>query len=198
LISPGDNNAKSFLSMPVSSILQQNIAILDHSQTAANAIEVMRDRSVRSILVSDSKKEVIGLVSKTDILYRLVSLRKPPARTRLEEIMSSPIISVPPNVSILDALAAMEKHNIRQLVVSSHSKVYGTISREDIIIKTEKALVQTLNAFKSDSAVCIMSPFASTSLINNRDSLLCPHCSNQYNDKELLSKHVKVIHSDTQ
>ena len=85
MISPGDNNAKSFLSMPVSSILQQNIAVLDHSQTAANAIEVMRDRSVRSILVSDSKKEVIGLVSKTDILYRLVSLHKPPARTRLEE-----------------------------------------------------------------------------------------------------------------
>jgi CBS-domain-containing membrane protein len=174
LITSGDNNAKSFLSMPVSSIVQQNMAILDRSQTAAEAIAVMRDRSVRSVLVSDSKKEIIGLVSKT------------------------PIISVPPEVSILDALAAMEKHNIRQLVVSSNSKVYGTISREDIVIRTEKAVVQTLNAFKLDSAVCIMSPFASTSLIDKRDGLVCPHCSNQYNDKELLSKHVKVIHSNTQ
>ena len=184
--------------MPVSSIVQQNMAILDRSQTAAEAIAVMRDRSVRSVLVSDSKKEIIGLVSKTDILYRIVSLHKSPERTRLEDIMSSPIISVPPEVSILDALAAMEKHNIRQLVVSSNSKVYGTISREDIVIRTEKAVVQTLNAFKLDSAVCIMSPFASTSLIDKRDGLVCPHCSNQYNDKELLSKHVKVIHSNTQ
>jgi predicted transcriptional regulator len=198
LITSGDNNAKSFLSMPVSSIVQQNMAILDRSQTAAEAIAVMRDRSVRSVLVSDSKKEIIGLVSKTDILYRIVSLHKSPERTRLEDIMSSPIISVPPEVSILDALAAMEKHNIRQLVVSSNSKVYGTISREDIVIRTEKAVVQTLNAFKLDSAVCIMSPFASTSLIDKRDGLVCPHCSNQYNDKELLSKHVKVIHSNTQ
>lgn len=198
MITSGDNNAKSFLSMPVSSIVQQNMAILDRSQTAAEAIAVMRDRSVRSVLVSDSKKEIIGLISKTDILYRIVSLHKSPERTRLEDIMSSPIISVPPEVSILDALAAMEKHNIRQLVVSSNSKVYGTISREDIVIRTEKAVVQTLNAFKLDSAVCIMSPFASTSLIDKRDGLVCPHCSNQYNDKELLSKHVKVIHSNTQ
>jgi predicted transcriptional regulator len=198
LISSGDNNAKSFLSMPVSSILQRNIVILDHYQTAADAITAMRDRSVRSVLVSDSKKEIIGLVSKTDILYRIVSLHKSPARTRLEEIMSSPIISVPPEVSILDALAAMEKHNIRQLVVSSNSKVYGTIGREDIIIRTEKAVVQTLNAFKLDSAVSIMSPFATTSLMDKRDGLVCPHCSNQFNDKELLSKHVKVIHADTQ
>ena len=198
MIASGDNNAKSFLSLPVSSILQKNMAILDQFQTAADAIAVMRDRSVRSVLVCDSKKEIIGLVSKTDILYRIVSLHKLPARTLLEEIMSSPIISVPPEVSILDALTAMEKHNIRQLVVSSNSKVYGTISREDIIMKTEKAVMETLNAFKSDSAVCIMSPFASTSLINKRDGLVCPHCSNQYNDKELLSKHVKVIHSDSQ
>jgi predicted transcriptional regulator len=198
LITSGDNNAKSFLSMPVSSIVQQNMAILDRSQTAAEAIAIMRDRSVRSVLVSDSKKEIIGLVSKTDILYRIVSLHKSPERTRIEDIMSSPIISVPPEVSILDALAAMEKHNIRQLVVSSNSKVYGTISREDIVIRTEKAVVQTLNAFKLDSAVCIMSPFASTSLIDKRDALVCPHCNNQYNDKELLSKHVKVIHSNTQ
>jgi predicted transcriptional regulator len=198
LIASGDNNAKSFLSMPVSSIVQKNMAILGHFQTAAEAIAVMRDRSVRSVLVSDSKKEIIGLVSKTDILYRIVSLHKSPERTRLEDIMSSPIISVPPEVSVIDALAAMEKHNIRQLVVSSNSKVYGTISREDIIIRTEKAVVQTVNAFKLDSAVCIMSPFASTSLMDKRNGLVCPHCSNQYNDKELLSKHVKVIHSDTQ
>jgi CBS domain-containing protein len=197
LISTGDNNAKSFLSMPVSSILQRNIAILDRLQTAADAITAMQDLSVRSVLVSDTKKEIIGLVSKTDILYRLISLHKLPARTRLEEIMSSPIISVPPEVTILDALAAMEKHSIRQLVVSSNSKVYGIISREDIIIKTEKAVMQTMNAFKLDSAVCIMSPFASTSLMDKRDGLTCPHCSNQYNNKELLSKHVKVIHSNS-
>jgi signal-transduction protein with cAMP-binding, CBS, and nucleotidyltransferase domain len=177
LISTEDNNAKSFLSMPVSSILQRNMAILDRFQTAADAITAMRDLSVRSVLVADTKKEIIGLVSKTDILYRL--------------------LSVPPEVTIFDALAAMEKHNIRQLVVSSDSKVYGTISREDIIIKTEKAVVQTVNSFKLDSAVCIMSPFASTSLMNKRDGLTCPHCSNQYNNKELLSKHVKVIHSDS-
>src|SRR5919112_1013936 len=129
--------------MPVSSILQQNIAILDRLQTAADAITAMQDLSVRSVLVSDTKKEIIGLVSKTDILYRLISLHKLPARTRLEEIMSSPIISVTPEVTILDALAAMEKHNIRQLVVSSNSKIYGTISREDINITTRNCCQNT-------------------------------------------------------
>jgi CBS domain-containing protein len=198
----GELNARSFLTMQVSYILHPNVAILDQFQTTSDAIKLMKDRSIRSVLVTDTKKEVIGLVSKTDILYRVLALHKSPARVTLEEIMTTPIISIPPSMTIADALSVMEKHVIRQVAVSSGNKVYGLISRDDIIVKMEKALVETVNALKVESPLCIMSPFASTSLTEKKSTLICPHCSNEFHDKGLLAKHVKEIHpistSDTE
>jgi CBS-domain-containing membrane protein len=190
----GEINTRSFLTMQVSNILHPNVAILDQFQTTSDAIKLMKDRSVRSVLVTDTKKEVIGLVSKTDILYRVLALRKSPARVTLEEIMTTPIISIPPSMSVADALSVMEKHVIRQVAVSSGSKVYGLISRDDIIVKMEKALVETVNAFKVESPLCVMSPFASTSLTEKKSTLICPHCNDEFHDKELLANHVKAIH----
>jgi CBS domain-containing protein len=195
MINASDPSTRSLLSMPVSSVLHPNIPILDYFQTAADAITTMKERSVRSVLISSRKKEIIGVVSKTDILYRVVSLHKSPVKVVLEEIMSSPIISIPPNMSIADAFSVMEKHDIRQVVVSFDSKIYGMVDREDTIIRMEKALIETANAFKIDSPLCILDPMASTHIANKRSMLTCPHCQTEYKDKELLSKHVKVIHS---
>jgi len=190
-----DMMAGSFLPLPVSYILHSNIPLLEKSKTASDAINAMKENSCRCVLVSDSKKEIVGLVSKTDILYKVVSLHKSPNKISLQQIMSSPIISIPPKTSIADALALLEKHGIRQVVVSSGPDIYGIIDREDIITKMEKAMVETSNAFRTDSPLCIMSPLSSISLEDNKSMLICPHCNTKYDDKDLLSKHVKSIHT---
>jgi len=146
LISEKDKNAKSLLSLAVSYILHPDVVILDQFQTAADAIIAMKEHSSRSVLISDRKKQIIGLVSKTDIIYKVLSLHK---------------------------------------------------HREDIIMKMERAIVETTNAFKIDTPLCIMDPFASASISENKSILVCPHCQMEYKDKDLLSKHVKAIHSST-
>ena len=119
--------------------------ILDKNKTAADAVSVMKENSVRCVLVSGSENNnIIGLVSKTDILYRVVSLHKNPEKVALKDIMSSPIISIPLDMSISDTLSVMEKHDIRQAVerTSGSTNIYGIIDREDIITKMEKVSVQ--------------------------------------------------------
>ena len=160
----------------------------------------MKENSARCVLVSDTdKNEIIGLVSKTDILYRVVSLHKNPAKVTLKDIMSSPIISIPLEMSISDTLSVMEKHDIRQAVVSSGStNIYGIIDREDIIMKMEKAVVQMENAIKEDPSapLCIMNPLASLHIQEKGSMLICPHCKTEYAKKELLSTHVKEAHAN--
>jgi CBS domain-containing protein len=184
---------------PTSSAKNNSVIILDKNKTAADAVSVMKENSGRCILVSGSKNnDIIGLVSKTDILYRVVSLHKNPAKVALKDIMSSPIISIPLDMSISDTLSVMERHNIRQAVVSSDStNIYGIIDREDIITKMEKAVVQLENAFKMDSSapLCIMNPLASSHVEEKSSLLVCPHCNTKYNTKELLSSHVRETHA---
>lgn len=181
-------------SIPVSLISKTQVEILDQFQTAADAISSMQQHSVRCILVSNTKKEIIGLVSKTDILYRVVSLQKRPTKVVLADIMSVPIISMPPETSIGDALKIMEKHDIRQVVIASGSNIYGIVDREDIIVKMERAVLENVQASKIDSPLCIMDPFSSTSVGEKKSILVCPHCQTEYSNKELLTKHIKVIH----
>jgi CBS-domain-containing membrane protein len=195
MIAEKDKNVKSLLSVDVSYILQPNVVILDQFQTAADAIIEMKKHSSRSLLIADKKQEIIGLVSKTDILYKILSLHKSASRVVLEEIMSTPIISIPPNMSVADALSVMENHDIRQVLVSENSKIYGILYREDIIIKLERAIIETNNATKLDSPLCIMGPFASAFISEKKSMLACPHCKVEYKDKDLLSEHVRVIHS---
>ena len=112
--------------------------------------------------------------------------------------MSSPIISIPLDMSISDTLSVMEKHNIRQAVVSSGStNIYGIIDREDIITKMEKAVVQMENAFKMDSTapLCIMNPLASSHVEEGSSLLICPQCNTKHGTKELLSSHIKETHA---
>jgi CBS domain-containing protein len=193
-------------SIPISSMLKLNdktknnnsVIILDKDKSAADAVSIMKENSARCVLVSD-KNEIIGLVSKTDILYRVVSLHKNPAKVTLKDIMSSPIISVPLEMSISDTLSVMEKHDIRQAVVSSGStNIYGIIDREDIIMKMEKAVVQMENAIKEDPSapLCIMNPLASLHIQEKGSMLICPHCKTEYAKKELLSTHVKEAHAN--
>jgi CBS-domain-containing membrane protein len=197
MIAEKDKNVKSLLSIGVSYILQPNVVILDQFQTAADAILEMKKHSNRSVLIADRKQEIIGLVSKTDILYKILSLHKSASRVVLEEIMSTPIISIPPNMSVADALSVMENHDIRQVLVSENSKIYGILYREDIIMKLERAIIETNKATKLDSPLCIMDPFASAFISEKKSMLACPHCKAEYEDKDLLSKHVRVIHSQT-
>ena len=197
MIAEKDKNVKPLLSIGVSYILQPNVVILDQFQTAADAIFEMKKHSSRSVLIADRKQQIIGLISKTDILYKILSLHKSASRVVLEEIMSTPIISIPPNMSVADALSVMENHDIRQVLVSENSKIYGILYREDIIMKLERAMIETDKATKLDSPLCIMDPFASAFISEKKSMLACPHCKEEYKDKDLLSKHVRVIHSPT-
>jgi CBS domain-containing protein len=206
-INAGTPSIVAVSAIPISFMIKLNdeakskgVIILDKNRSTADAVSVMKENSVRCVLVSEKESDnIIGLVSKTDILYRVVSLHKNPDKVVLKDIMSSPIISIPLEMSISDTLSVMEKHDIRQVVVSSGStKVYGIIDREDIITKMEKAVVQVDNAFKEDSSapLCIMNPLASSHIEEKSSLLICPHCKTEYNKKELLSRHVKETHAN--
>jgi len=181
--------------MPVSYAMNSDVIILEQSRTVADAISAMKDNLVRSILVSDRGEQIIGLVSKTDVLFKVVAIHKSPAKIMIKEVMSAPVISIPPEMSITDALSVMEKHIIRQLVVTTSNSVLGIVSRDGIMTKMEKAAMETMNAATTASSLCILNPFASTQLKDKKAMLICPHCQTEYADKDVLSKHMQSTHS---
>ena len=71
----------SLMSSNVAIVMNSDAIILESDRFVDEAINLMKDRNDRSVLASH-KGEVVGLVSKTDILYKQAQLNNLDVDTR--------------------------------------------------------------------------------------------------------------------
>ena len=189
------DNTTSLLSSPIELILNTNVIILESDSFADEAITLMKGRNVRSVLAAHNG-EAIGIVSKTDILFKVMSQGRNPAKVRLREIMNSPVLAVDPKATVQEALSIMNKHVIRQIIVSSNAVVLGTVARDDIFEKIQMATISAADTAIRGTPVCIINPKA---IVYMKDTgtakLICPYCESSFDSKEALSMHIDSHHT---
>jgi CBS domain-containing protein len=188
-------NTTSLLSSPIELILNTNVIILESDSLANEAITLMKERNARSVLVSHDG-EVIGIVSKTDILFKVMSPGRNPVKVKLREIMNSPVLALDPKATVQEALSIMDKHVIRQIIVSSNAAVLGTVARDDIFEKIQMATISAADTAIRGTPVCIINPKA---IVYMKDTgtakLICPYCESSFDSKEALSMHIGSHHT---
>jgi len=189
------DDISALLSGPIEPFINTNVAILEGEKFTDEALKLMKEREVRSILVSHVG-EVIGIVSKTDILFKVMSQGRNPSKVKLREIMTSPVLAVNPQNTVQETLSIMDKHMIRQIIISSHPAVLGMVSRGDIFEKIHMATLSTAHAAIRGTPVCIINPKA---IVYMKDisaaKLTCPYCESPFDTKEGLSNHIDRLHS---
>lgn len=184
----------SLLSRPVQSMMSFDVIALDGNDTVSDAIEKMREKNARCVLVTH-KGEIIGFVSKTDILFKVMGRGKDSTKFKLREIMSSPVLTITPSSSIGEALHSMDKHTVRQLIVSLRGSVMGVVTRESLFEEVHKVSVSAATAAMSGTPACIIDTRA-VSLMKDGSigKVACPYCDSPFDDKGVLSKHIDRIH----
>ncbi len=139
----------------ISEIMSQDVSVIQSTASVAEASEAMALRSISSIIVMDGD-QVTGLLTERDLFKRVVAFNRNPYHTKTEEIMSSPVFSIPPNYSIFSASRTMENKNIRRLVVMMDNELCGIVTQTDIF-KAVKNKVQeeeeTILKFLDDSKI---------------------------------------------
>jgi CBS domain-containing protein len=80
----------------------------------------MKNKGLSSIFVTrsgnknaSSQNFPIGIVTERDILYRVITENKSPYKTMVKEVMSSPVISIDEQATVIDTIKLMRKKNIR-------------------------------------------------------------------------------------
>jgi CBS domain-containing protein len=191
---PAPTTLPSLLSSPVGIVLKPDVIILESSANVSEAIKLMTDKNSRSVLVSN-RGEIIGVVSKTDILFRVISQNRSPDKVKIREIMTCPVLAVRPNSTVSEALSVMDKHKVRQVFVHAYAAVLGMVTRDDIYQLIETISVSSQETAMSGTPVCIIDS-KSISYIkdNTKARFLCPYCESPFDTKEGLSKHMDRIH----
>jgi CBS domain-containing protein len=185
----------SLLSLPIEHFINMNVAIMEGDKAVDNALDVMKEKGVRSVLVSH-QGEVVGIVSKTDILFKVMSQGRNPGKVKLREIMTSPVLAVDPKSTVQDTLSMMDKHVVRQLIVSSQSAVLGMVYRDDIFERIHMSTMSTADTALRGTPVCIINPKAIAYVRDTTSAkVVCPYCELPYDSKEALSKHIDRLHT---
>lgn len=107
------------------------ITVNEETNVRDSAI-LMTDKGIGSLIVLEDGKPV-GIVTKRDMIKRIVSECKDPCGTKIRDIMTSPVIATSKDVGILSAMRTMREHQISQLLVLDGDRMVGVISERDLI-----------------------------------------------------------------
>ncbi len=116
----------------VKKIMSKDIQKVDGEITVKEAAKVMKTKKIGCLLV-EKDKVIIGIVTETDIVRRLIAEGKDPESTQVKIIMSSPLITIDAGKSIINANDMMDKNNIRHLAVKEDNIIIGVVSSRDMM-----------------------------------------------------------------
>jgi len=120
------------------------LVFIEPDASVLDALHLMRRRYIHSILVNKSADNPdYGIVTSTDICDRIIAEKRNPAKTKVHEIMHSPIITIREDKSLIDCVLSMKKHNIHHMpVVNADNELVGFISATDFIVAAEQLVAE--------------------------------------------------------
>ncbi len=116
----------------VSDVMTRHVASIRSDATAVEAARIMSTSSI-SCLIALHGQDVVGIITEKDLLKRIVALHKDPMQSRVVDVMSEPVVAVPPHCSILSAGKKMEAMHFHRLLVMDGKTVCGIITQTDIM-----------------------------------------------------------------
>ena len=186
----------ALLLSPIGNAMNSDVIIMEADSTVHEAIRLLKEKNQRSVIASH-KGEVVGLVSKTDILFKITYEGRNASKVKLREIMTSPILAVDPQATIKEALELMNKKNVRQVMVHAYSAVLGMVYREDIYKMMETVSLCSENTALHGTPVCIIDQKAISFVKDtSKAKYQCPYCGSPFDTTEALSKHIDRLHEE--
>jgi signal-transduction protein with cAMP-binding, CBS, and nucleotidyltransferase domain len=119
--------------VPVTEVMKHNPTMIGTDASVAMAAKVMCSEDVGSVIIIEDHSP-IGIVTEEDINCKVVAKDLRPSTVRVNEIMSTPLITVSADKTAGDAAHMMVKHKVRRLpVVDATNTVIGILTVRDLL-----------------------------------------------------------------
>jgi signal-transduction protein with cAMP-binding, CBS, and nucleotidyltransferase domain len=122
---------KILIPIKAEDVMVREVITLDENVSAKKAAEIMAQEGVSAIIATVEGK-ANGILTERDILKRIVAEDKNSRKTKVKEIMSSPLVTIGPSTDLEEAGNLMFEKKIKNLPVVHENRLIGLISLQDI------------------------------------------------------------------
>jgi signal-transduction protein with cAMP-binding, CBS, and nucleotidyltransferase domain len=116
--------------------MTKDVATIRGSATVAEAVKLLRIRDWRSLIVERRhEQDAYGIISESDIVYKVLAYGKDPQKVRVHEIMTKPCITVNPDLGLEYVARLFADHHLHRAPVIQ-TELLGIISLTDILAQS--------------------------------------------------------------
>ena len=120
--------------LPVKKIMRTKVAICTDSATVFDAVKVLKKFNTSTVVVLNAKKAVIGVFSERDLVNKVVYKKLNPEKTKVLDVMTSPVICGSINQTDVDIAALITKKHIKKIPILDEDKLVGIVAEHDILV----------------------------------------------------------------
>ncbi|MEW6418265.1 MAG: CBS domain-containing protein [Nitrospirota bacterium] len=120
--------------MKVEEVMIKKMEYIEADAPVYDAIEKMVDKRIRSLVVKPrDEKDVYGVVTVRDIVFKVLGKNLDPNKIKVEEIASKPVVGIDKDMDIEHAISLMTKFNITRVFVSERKEIIGVVALLDVM-----------------------------------------------------------------
>lgn len=123
----------------IADIMTRQVASVEKNSSILEASRSMSTKGISCIIVHEGDKPV-GILTRRDILEKVVAKELDAKTSKVGECMSSPLVTIPEAASIVAASGVMNARQIKQLPVEKDGSVTGIVTQTDIVRNINRIL----------------------------------------------------------
>ncbi|MGD8416858.1 MAG: CBS domain-containing protein [Pseudomonadales bacterium] len=102
-------------------------------ESVFDALTLMNEKNVGALCVQ-IEDYLVGILSERDYVRKVILDHHASKQTRVSEVMTTDVITVSPEDTVIHCIALTKKHHIRHLPVVKEGKTIGMISLRDLFL----------------------------------------------------------------
>lgn len=118
--------------------------------TVYKAIELMSEKNISSLLITDKEGKLLGIFTERDYARKLILKGKSSKDTLIKDLMTENPVTVASDSTIDDCMKVMTSKYVRHLPVVDNGKIVGMISIGDVvrfIMAEQKGIIEDLEHY---------------------------------------------------
>ena len=113
------------------------VVVVRNEELVNVAMHQMIDKGVNAVMVEPDASGQWGVMTDRDVLKKVISLNRSPARVKVGEIATRPLVTVKRDMSLADASQRMAQANVRRVIVEMDGKPVGMVTDNDLFRTVE-------------------------------------------------------------